>query len=72
MIAFRFFESGYFEPFFDALFELEDEPAETDVLGTVVGWSRVVFPFRRRIKADLSQTVDDEEALIALLLAATR
>lgn len=70
MSEFRYFESGYFEPFFDALFELEDEAPVEDVLGQVMTGSRLVS---RRLVRDRHETErDDEEALIALLLAATR
>lgn len=69
MSEFRYFESGYFEPFFDALFELEDEAPVEDVLGQVMTGSRLVS---RRLVRDRHETErDDEEALIALLLAST-
>ena len=71
MSEFRYFESGYFEPFFDALFELEDEEPVEDVLGQVMTGSRPVA--RLRLLRDRAEEErEDEEALIALLTAALR
>lgn len=71
MSEFRYFESGYFEPFFDVLFELEDEESVEDVLARVMTGSRPVA--RQRLLRDRAEVErEDEEALIALLLAATR
>jgi hypothetical protein len=68
---FRYFESGYFEPFFDGLFELEDEEPVEDVLGQVMTGSRPVA--RLRLLRDRAEEErEDEEALIALLTAALR